>query len=126
MQMYGIPPATTLAGYMAMQNIPYSVQDLQIHMQPFVQPAPAVPASFVNTTNIISVKPNSSMAAQTAEGMGFPMVNNVQLVPYPVATVLPAGMNSLVQGSYVGPVPVIGNCVINPCAPGIMASPWVR
>lgn len=61
--------------------------------------------------------------------MPVQMVNGVQLLPYmqslPVAAVMPS---AAVQGSYIGtvPVPVIGNCVLNPCQPGVMAAPWVR
>ena len=125
LQMYGVP-TTTVPGYMAMPGVPYSMQELQLRMPSYVQPAPAAPAPFVDTSNLVSVKPMDRTSSQVTDSLNFQMVNSVQLLPYPVATVLPTGMNNLVQGSYVGPVPVIGNCVINPCQPGVMAAPWVR
>ena len=129
LQMYGVP--TTVPGYMAMPaGIPYSMPEVHLQNLSFAPPPAAAPsAPFVDTARMLSVKPVTGPSPQVPSNSNFnlQMVNGVQLLPctqsLPVAAILP---NNLVQGSYVTPVPVIGNCVINPCQPGIMAAPWVR
>jgi hypothetical protein len=145
LQMYGIPTtaAITGGGYMTMSGVPYPTlpHDVQLHNLSFV-PNPVPTALFMDAANnIVSLKPMPGVAtqqqAQETSNKGLPMVNGVQILPYPaphpqslpMATVMPgiAGMSNAVNGSYVGPVPVIGNCVLNPCHPaGVMAAPWVR
>ena len=130
LQMYGMP-TTALPGYMAMPGVPYSMPEMQLHNLSFV-PHTAQAAQFVDTANMLSVKPMTAVAASQAtdSNIGVQMMNGVQLLPYgqslPMAAIMPNGMSNLVQGSYIGPVPVIGNCVVNPCQPGVMVAPWVR
>ena len=122
LQMYGLP-TTAVPGYMAMPGVPYSMS--------FV-PHTAPTALYMDAANMLPVKPVTGITSQASENsnMNVQMVNGLQLLPYtqslPVAAVMPSGVNNIAHGSYIGPVPVIGNCVLNPCQPGVMAAPWVR
>ena len=134
LQMYGVP-TTAVPGYMAMPGVPYSMPEVQLRNLSFV-PHTAPTALFMDTSNVLSVKPVTGATSQASESSNvnsvMPMVGGVQLLPYtqslPMAAVMPSGVNSTVHGSYIGPVPVpvIGNCVLNPCQPGVMVAPWVR
>lgn len=112
-------------------------------LPPFIQnTAPA--ALYMDPANVLSLKTMPGVATCTSDSsnQNMHMVNGVQLFPYPpagaaaahhqtlpMAAVMPGvGVSSAVSGSYIGhvPVPVIGNCVLNPCPPGVMAAPWVR
>ena len=130
-----------------MSGVPYPAlpHDVQLHNLSFV-PNPVPTALFMDAANnIVSLKQMPGIATQQQQApetsnKGLPMVNGVQILPYhpaphpqslPMAAVMPgiAGVSNAVNGSYVGhvPVPVIGNCVLNPCHPaGVMAAPWVR
>ena len=129
LQMYGMP-TNALPGYMAVPGVPYSMPEMQLHNLSFVPHTAqhtGQAAQFVDTASIMSVKPMTTVADSN---IGVQMMNGVQLLPYgqslPMAAILPNGVSNLVQGSYIGPVPVIGNCVVNPCQPGVMVAPWVR
>lgn len=133
LQMYGVQ-TTAVPGYMAMPGVPYSMPEVQLRNVSFV-PHTAPTALFMDAANVLSVKPMAAgitSQASDSSNLNVQMVNGVQLLPYtqslPVAAVMPSGINTAVQGSYIGPVPVpvIGNCVLNPCQPGVMATPWVR
>ncbi len=133
---------------MAMQGVSYPTlpPDIhQLHNLSFV-PNTAQTALFMDAANMISLKPMTTgvpphqMSDNSTRGVQ--MVNGVQILPYgphaaaaphhqnlPITAVMPGvGVNSMVDGSYIGhvPVPVIGNCVLNPCQPGVMPAPWVR
>ena len=133
LQMYGIPTTT---GYMAMPGMSYP--DVQLHNLSFV-PNTAPTALFMDAANVLSLKPMAGVATQASEtsNRNVHMMNGMQILPYPtshpqplpMAAVMPGlGLNGAVSGSYIGhvPVPVIGNCVLNPRQPGVMAAPWVR
>lgn len=133
LQMYGVR-TTAVPGYMAMSGVPYSMPEVQLRNLSFV-PHTAPTALFMDAANVLSVKPMAAgitSQASDSSNLNVQMMNGVQLLPYtqslPVAAVMPNGINTAVQGSYIGPVPVpvIGNCVLNPCQPGVMATPWVR
>ena len=129
LQMYGVP-TTGVPGYVTVPGVPYStVPEIQLRNMSFAAPPTAV---FMNAANMLSVKPVTGITTQASENsnLNVQMMNGVQLLPYtqslPMAAVMPGGGVS--SGSYIGPVPVpvIGNCVLNPCQPGVMAAPWVR
>ena len=137
LQMYGVPTHPVPPGYVAMPGVSYpTMPEVQLHNLSFV-PHTAPTALFMDATNMLSVKPVPGVTSQASEtaNLNVQMMNGVQLLPYtqslPVATVMPGGggvSNAAMNGSYIGPVPVpvIGNCVLNPCRPGVMAAPWVR
>ena len=134
---------------MTMPGVPYPTlpPDVQLHNLSYLpNPAAAPTALFMDAaSNIVSLKPMQAATrhqhAPDNSNNGVHMMNGVQILPYaahhpqslPMAAVMPGvpGITSSgVGGSYIGhvPVPVIGNCVLNPCQPaaGIMAAPWVR
>lgn len=112
------------------------------------QQSAAVSLTHMETTN------SNGQGGAGAGGGGPQMMKGVQILPYPaptaaaavaavhhqpglpLAAVVPGvgggggggGVATAPNGSYVGhvPVPIIGNCVLNPCQPGVMATPWVR
>lgn len=131
LQMYGVP-TTGVPGYVTVPGMPYStIPEVQLRNMSFV-PNTAPTALFMNPANMVSVKPVTGITTQAPENsnLNVQMMNGVQLLPYtqslPMAAVMPGGGAS--TGSYIGPVPipVVGNCVLNPCQPGVMAAPWVR
>lgn len=133
LQMYGVP-TTGVPGYVTVPGVQYStLPEVQLRNLSFV-PHTAPTALFMNGPNMLSVKPITGITAQASaesSNLNVQMMNSVQLLPYaqslPVAAVMPGGGGTN-SGSYIGPVPVpvIGNCVLNPCQPGVMATPWVR
>lgn len=143
LQMYGVPTTTTtIPGYMTLPGTgPHytTVPELQLHNMSFVSHTAPNTALFMDASNMLSIKPIPGQAITTTQAASNPsqrnvqMVNGIHLLPYtgapqslPMAAVLPGGTNPC--GPYVGhvPVPVIGNCVLNPCQSGVMATPWVR
>jgi hypothetical protein len=137
-QMYGVPSAAIPGGYMTVPGVPYPSlpPEVQLHNLSFV-PNTAPTALFMDAANVLSLKPLPGMTTQASDSStrSVPMMNGVQLLPYataqslPMAAVMPGvGVSSAMSGPYIGsvPVPVVGNCVLNPCQPGVMAAPWVR
>ena len=130
MQMYNLQPNAALPGYMAM---PYSLQEVQMRMQSFMQPAATAGGPpLVTNTGISLVKQMARAPNQMApdSNLNLQMVNGVQ-APFPhsvpIATLAPS--DYVFHGapeSWMAPVPVFGSCIVNPFQPGIMATSWVK
>lgn len=139
LQVYGLQPnMATVPGYMA---VPYSMQEVQLRMQSFVPPSAV--ASLGGNAGIPLAKPAdgtpNQMAVDSSLNLNSVQVMNglhfqtpfTQSVPIAAATLAPNDLNSVMMqgtaGSWMAPVPVIGNCIINnPFQPGIMATSWVK
>lgn len=111
-----IPP-----GYLAM---PYaSLQDLQLRMHqsmlPHVQLGSAgIPGMTVPESSLIGMNPGFQVMATA----GIPLQQSQLAVAHSNAAVIQGPM-----GSWVTPVPVMNNCIINhPFQPDTMATPWVK
>ena len=132
--MYGLQPnAAAVPGYMA---VPYSMQEVQMRMQSFVQPAPLASTAGISLVKQTTGVPNQMVARGALESNpnlnAVHMMNGVHLqAPFahvPVAALAPSDLNmhSSTTGSWVAPVPVISSCIINPFQPGIMPTSWVK
>ena len=136
LQMYGLQSnAAAVSGYMA---VPYSMQEVQMRMQSFVQPAPLVSTAGISLVKQAAGVPNQMVARGALES--DPNLNAVHMMsgihlqqaPFahvPMAALAPSDLSvhgSTAGGSWVTPVPVIGSCIINPFQPGIMPTSWVK
>ena len=132
--MYGLQPnAAAMSGYMA---VPYSMQEVQMRMQSFMQPAPMVSTAGISLVKQAAGVPNQMVAGGALDSdLNLHMVNGIHLqAPFthvPVATLAPNDLSNAVMhgsttGSWIAPVPVIGSCIINPFQPGIMPTSWVK
>ncbi len=123
---------------MATAAVPsYSLQDLHMRMQSYAPTLPGAPgAALVANAGISLVKPAAGMPT-VVDSNSMSLVNGLHLqAPFaqsmPVAaTLAPSDLNTAAvmhgpQGSWVGPVPVFGSCIVNPFPPGMMATSWVK